>query len=78
MSSATPLIARLRHVAPEAIAFGIIGAGNTLLYMAITWAALPIGAVKVDERAAGDVDDQRVTSELSKIPAIKDVRVIRV
>ena len=37
-----------------------------------------IGAVKVDERAAGDVDDQRVTSELSKIPAIKDVRVIRV
>src|ERR1700754_3745031 len=46
MSSATPLIARLRHVAPEAIAFGIIGAGNTLLYMAITWAALPIGAVK--------------------------------
>lgn len=46
MSSATPLIARLRHVAPEAFAFGIIGVGNTLLYMAITWAALPIGAVK--------------------------------
>jgi putative flippase GtrA len=46
MSSATPLTARLRRVAPEAIAFGIIGAGNTLLYIAITWAALPIGAVK--------------------------------
>jgi putative flippase GtrA len=46
MSSATPLIARLRHLAPEAFAFGIIGAGNTLLYIAITWAALPIGAVK--------------------------------
>ena len=46
MSSASPLIARLRALAPEAIAFGIIGAGNTLLYFAITWAALPIGAVK--------------------------------
>jgi putative flippase GtrA len=46
MSSASPLIARLRRLAPEAIAFGIIGAGNTLLYMAITWALLPIGAVK--------------------------------
>ena len=40
------LTERLRHLAPEAIAFGVIGAGNTLLYMAITWAALPIGAVK--------------------------------
>jgi D-3-phosphoglycerate dehydrogenase len=37
-----------------------------------------IGVVKVDERAAGDVNDQQVTSELSQIPAIKDVRVIRV
>ncbi|HEY0000564.1 MAG TPA: GtrA family protein [Actinoplanes sp.] len=46
MSSASSLIARLRRLAPEAIAFGIIGAGNTLLYMAITWALLPIGAVK--------------------------------
>jgi len=46
MSSASSLTQRLRHLAPEAIAFGIIGAGNTLLYMAITWAALPIGAVK--------------------------------
>ena len=46
MSSASPLIARLRRFAPEVIAFGIIGAGNTLLYMAITWALLPIGAVK--------------------------------
>ena len=46
MPSASTLTQRLRHLAPEAIAFGVIGAGNTLLYMAITWAALPIGAVK--------------------------------
>jgi len=46
MPSASTLTERLRHLAPEAIAFGVIGAGNTLLYMAITWAALPIGAVK--------------------------------
>lgn len=46
MSSASSLTGRLRRLAPEAIAFGVIGAGNTLLYMAITWAALPIGAVK--------------------------------
>ena len=46
MPSASPLTERLRRLAPEAIAFGVIGAGNTLLYMAITWAALPIGAVK--------------------------------
>jgi D-3-phosphoglycerate dehydrogenase len=37
-----------------------------------------IGVVKVDERKAGEVNDQQVTGELSKIPAIKDVRVIRV
>jgi putative flippase GtrA len=46
MPSASSLTDRLRRLAPEAIAFGVIGAGNTLLYMAITWAALPIGAVK--------------------------------
>src|ERR1700755_2896472 len=46
MPSASTLTERLRHVAPEAIAFGVIGAGNTLLYFAITWAALGIGAVK--------------------------------
>ena len=46
MSSASSLIARLRHLAPEALAFGVIGAANTLLFMAITWVALPIGAVK--------------------------------
>src|SRR4051812_25743093 len=46
MPSASSLTGRLRRLAPEAIAFGVIGAGNTLLYMAITWAALPIGAVK--------------------------------
>jgi putative flippase GtrA len=46
MPSARPLIERLRHLAPEAIAFGVIGAANTALYLAITWVALPIGAVK--------------------------------
>ncbi|MEV6345789.1 GtrA family protein [Actinoplanes sp. NPDC051851] len=46
MPSASSLTDRLRRLAPEAIAFGIIGAGNTLLYMAITYVALPIGAVK--------------------------------
>jgi len=46
MPSASTLTERLRRLAPEAIAFAVIGAGNTLLYMAITWAALPIGAVK--------------------------------
>jgi putative flippase GtrA len=46
MPSASSVTERLRRLAPEAIAFAIIGAGNTLLYMAITWAALGIGAVK--------------------------------
>ena len=46
MPSASTLTDRLRRLAPEAIAFGVIGAGNTLLYMAITWVLLPIGAVK--------------------------------
>ncbi|WP_433722145.1 GtrA family protein [Actinoplanes sp. CA-051413] len=46
MPSARPLAERLRNLAPEALAFGAIGAANTLLYMAITWALLPIGAVK--------------------------------
>jgi putative flippase GtrA len=46
MPSARSLAERLRHLAPEALAFGAIGAGNTLLYMAITWALLSIGAVK--------------------------------
>ena len=46
MPSASTLTERLRRLAPEAIAFGIIGAGNTLLYMAITYVLLDIGAVK--------------------------------
>jgi putative flippase GtrA len=46
MPSARSLAERLRRLAPEALAFGTIGAANTLLYMAITWALLPIGAVK--------------------------------
>ena len=46
MSSARPLIAKVRNLAPEVTAFGIIGVTNTLLYFLITWVALPIGAVK--------------------------------
>src|ERR1044071_8189972 len=46
MSSARPLIAKVRNLAPEVTAFGIIGVTNTLLYLVITWVALPIGAVK--------------------------------
>jgi putative flippase GtrA len=46
MPSARQLTQRLRRVAPEALAFGVIGAANTALYLAITWVALPIGAVK--------------------------------
>ena len=46
MPSARSLAERLRRVAPEALAFGTIGAANTLLYMAITWTLLSIGAVK--------------------------------
>jgi len=46
MPSARQLTERLRRLAPEAIAFSVIGAANTALYLAITWAALPIGAVK--------------------------------
>ena len=36
-----------------------------------------IGVVNVDERAAGQVNDA-IVAELAKIPAIKDVRVVRV
>ena len=46
MPSASTLTERLRRLAPEALAFGIIGASNMLLYMAITYLLLPIGAVK--------------------------------
>jgi putative flippase GtrA len=46
MPSVSSLTSHLRRLAPEALAFGIIGAGNTLLYLVITWALLPIGAVK--------------------------------
>src|SRR3954454_14400568 len=46
MLSARSLADRLRHLAPEALAFGVIGAANTLLYMVITWALLSVGAVK--------------------------------
>jgi putative flippase GtrA len=46
MPSARSLTDRLRRLAPEAFAFGVIGAANAALYLAITWVALPIGAVK--------------------------------
>src|ERR687893_3286711 len=46
MPSARSLTDRLRRLAPEAFAFGVIGAANTALYLAITYVALPIGAVK--------------------------------
>lgn len=46
MPSARPLTERVRRLAPEALAFGVIGAANTALYLAITYVALPIGAVK--------------------------------
>jgi ABC-type lipopolysaccharide export system ATPase subunit len=36
-----------------------------------------IGVVNVDESAAGQIDDE-IVSALAKVPAIKDVRVIRV
>lgn len=37
---------RLRHLAPEALAFGVIGAVNSVLYFVIFNALLHIGAVK--------------------------------
>src|SRR5690349_1184180 len=46
MPSARTLTERLRRLAPEAFAFGIIGAANAALYFAITYVAMPIGAVK--------------------------------
>src|SRR6186997_2644903 len=46
MPSASSPLTRLRRLAPEAIAFSVIGAANTALYLAITYVALPIGAVK--------------------------------
>jgi putative flippase GtrA len=46
MPSARSVMLRLRRIAPEAFAFGVIGAANTALYLTITYVALPIGAVK--------------------------------
>ena len=40
------LTGRARQLAPEALAFAVIGAGNTLLYLAICWVAIGIGVVK--------------------------------
>ena len=46
MPSASSLTERVRRLLPEAFAFGVIGAGNSALYLAITYVALSIGAVK--------------------------------
>src|ERR1044072_5942250 len=46
MPSARSLTDRLRRLAPAAFAFAVIGAANTALYLAITYVAMPIGAVK--------------------------------
>jgi putative flippase GtrA len=40
------LTERLRRLAPEVFAFGVIGAANTALYLAVTYVTMPIGAVK--------------------------------
>jgi putative flippase GtrA len=37
---------RVRHLGPEVLAFGVIGAGNTVLYAAIVYVAMGVGAVK--------------------------------
>ncbi|BFU42348.1 GtrA family protein [Krasilnikovia sp. MM14-A1004] len=46
MPPARSLTERLRRLVPEALAFGVIGAANTVLYMAIFYVTMPIGAVK--------------------------------
>jgi putative flippase GtrA len=46
-----PLIARLRRLAPEAMAFGVVGAVNSLLYILIVNVVLTIGAVKANVMA---------------------------
>ena len=46
MPAARMLTERLRRLAPEVFAFGVIGAANTALYLAITYVTMPIGAVK--------------------------------
>jgi len=46
MPSARQLLARLKGLVPEAFAFGVIGAGNTLLYLLIVYVLADIGAVK--------------------------------
>jgi putative flippase GtrA len=46
MRSARQLPGRLKGLAPEAFAFGVIGAGNTLLYLLIVYLLADIGVVK--------------------------------
>jgi|tagenome__1003787_1003787.scaffolds.fasta_scaffold19366441_1 putative flippase GtrA len=46
MRSARQLLERVRGLVPEAFAFGVIGAGNTLLYLLIVYVFAGIGAVK--------------------------------
>jgi putative flippase GtrA len=45
---ARPLIARLRRLAPEAIAFAVVGGTNSLLYLLIVNLVLTMGAVKAN------------------------------
>src|SRR3954449_3066817 len=46
MRSARQLLERVRGLVPEAFAFGVIGAGNTVLYLLIVYVLADIGAVK--------------------------------
>ena len=46
MPSARQLLTRVRGLVPEAFAFGVIGAGNTALYLLIVYVLAEIGAVK--------------------------------
>ncbi|GAA0816819.1 GtrA family protein [Spirilliplanes yamanashiensis] len=46
MPSARQLLTRVKGLVPEAFAFGVIGAGNTALYLLIVYVLADIGAVK--------------------------------
>ena len=42
---------RVRHLGPEVLAFGVIGAANTTLYTLITYVSMGIGVVKANALA---------------------------
>jgi putative flippase GtrA len=46
------LVGRLRRLAPEVTAFAVIGAVNSMLYLALVWVLMPVGAVKANVAAA--------------------------